>query len=54
MEPKFYVVERIEGDYAYIKEKETGEVCFVALALLPEGADVGDTLRGELFSYTFA
>ena len=52
MEPKKYTVSRIEGDYAYLKEEETGQEVFIAMALLPEGIDIGTNLLYEMFSYT--
>lgn len=51
MEPKDYVVTRIEGEYAYITDEEGNEI-FISLFLLPEGADVGKKLHWENFSYT--
>ncbi len=52
MEPKNYIINRIEGEYAYLQEEETGSEVFIALALLPEGVDEGTRLRYEMFSYT--
>jgi len=52
MEPKDYILDRIEGEYAYLKDIETGGEVFIALALLPDGADVGSKLHCELFQYT--
>ncbi len=49
---KKYILDRIEGDYAYLKDMESGEEIFIAMALLPEGAEEGSRLRCELFSYT--
>ena len=40
METKYYVVTRIDGDYAWLKRTDTGkdeEPVFIARALLPEG-----------------
>ena len=51
MEPKDYVVTKIEGEYAYIKDTEGNEI-FIALYLLPEGTDVGSKLHWENFTYT--
>ena len=51
MEPKDYMLDRIEGEYAYLKDAEGGEV-FIALALLPAGADVGSKIHCEMFQYT--
>lgn len=53
MEPKDYKVVRIEGEYAYLKEENASEnELFIALALLPEGTDIGTRLHYEMFEYT--
>jgi len=52
MEPKDYTVTKIEGEYAYLTEDSTGEQVFIALALLPDGTDVGTRLHSEMFVYT--
>ena len=52
MEAKHYVITRVEGEYAYLRDEESGEEVFVALALLPLGADVGSRLLYETFTYT--
>lgn len=52
MEIKYYTVDRIEGDYAFLFENETKEEVFIAMALLPEGTDIGSLLRYEMFAYT--
>ena len=52
MEAKNYTLTRIEGEYAYLRDEESGEEIFVALALLPLGADVGSRLQYEMFTYT--
>ena len=52
MEPKDYVVSRIEGEYAYLADTETGAEVFIALALLPPGTTLGSKLHCELFEYT--
>ena len=51
MEPKDYVVVKIDGEYATLKE-ENGNEIFIALALLPEGTDLGSNLHFENFEYT--
>lgn len=51
LEPHDYTVLRIEGEYA-ILESETGEELFIAMALLPEGVDVGTRLHYEMMEYT--
>ncbi len=52
MEQKIYVVENIQGEYADLKDTESGEMVFIAMALLPEGIDIGTKLLYEMFSYT--
>lgn len=52
MEPKDYTVSRIEGEYAYLLDEDTKNEVFIALALLPEGTDVGTKLHYEMFEYT--
>ena len=54
MEPKDYVVVKIEGEYAYLREvgADEGNDLFIALALLPFGTDTGSRLHYELFTYT--
>ena len=54
MEPKNYTLVKIEGDYAYLREDGAApdDLLFIALALLPIGADIGSRLRYELLSYT--
>ena len=51
METKFYTVTKIEGEYAYILEENTENEIFIAMALLPEGVDIGTHLKYEMFSY---
>lgn len=54
MDPKDYIVTKIEGEYAYLRELDKGEdnQIFIALALLPEGADIDTKLHYEMFEYT--
>lgn len=53
MEPRDYTVVRIEGEYAYLQEDNSpAEPLFIALALLPEGTDMGTRLHYEWMSYT--
>lgn len=54
MEPKDYILTRCEGEYAYLKDIRTGNEIFVALALLPAGADVGSRIHYEMPEYTLA
>lgn len=51
MEPKDYVLTKIEGEYAYLTDTEGNEI-FIALALLPAGSDIGTKLHYEMFEYT--
>lgn len=51
MEPKDYTVIKIEGEYATLRDTEGNEL-FIALALLPEGTDLGSRLHFECFEYT--
>lgn len=48
-----YVVERIDGDYAYLKNltNPEDELKCVARALLPEEIGEGTRLRYEMMSY---
>ena len=52
MEPHDYTVDRIEGEYAYLKDVKTGDEIFIALALLPEGTDLGSRLHYEMMEYS--
>lgn len=52
MEKKEYRVKRIEGEYAYLADVESGEELFIALALLPLGTDEGSILLCEGFEFT--
>lgn len=54
MEPKDYIVTRIEGEYAYLRliGDGSGEELFIALALLPSGTDIGTHLHYEMLEYT--
>lgn len=52
MEPKDYILDRVEGEYAYLKDIETGNEIFIAMALLPNGADIGSKIHREMFEYT--
>ncbi len=51
METKFYIIKKIEGEYATLCDKSSGEELFIALALLPMGADIGNCLRYENFEF---
>ena len=52
MEPKEYVVSKIEGDYATLENVDGSGEIFIAMALLPEGVDLGSRLLYEMFTYT--
>lgn len=55
MGPYFYRVDSIQGEYAYLLRTDTdrpGEPMLVAMALLPEGTDVGSSLKWENLEYT--
>ena len=52
MEPKDYILDRIDGEYAYLKDIENGNEIFIALALLPIGTDVGSRIHCEMLEYT--
>lgn len=42
---------KIEGEYAYLSPIDGGDDIFIALALLPLGADIGSMLVCENFSF---
>ncbi len=54
MKEKFYVITKIEGDYAYLKEKDKNEEdeLFIAMALLPPGSDIGSILLYKDMEFT--
>jgi hypothetical protein len=51
VEARFYSVVKIEGEYAYIRDEESGEEIFIAMFLLPEGVDIGTRLKYEMLEY---
>lgn len=51
MEPVFYTVQNINGDYAYMVS-DTGVDNQVAMFLLPEGVDAGSRLVRENFEWS--
>ena len=51
MEPVYYTVQTINGDYAYLRSDD-GVDNQVAMFLLPDGTDVGSRLRWENFEWT--
>jgi len=52
MDPRDYILTKIEGDYAYLTDINTNEEFFIARALLPEDAGIGTKLHYEMLSYT--
>jgi len=54
MTPRDYVIVKIEGEYAYLREIDANNAddIFIALALLPMGVDVGTKLHYEMLEYT--
>lgn len=52
MEPKKYIVTKIDGDYAHLQNVQTGDDLLVAMALLPDETDEGVTLLWENFVYS--
>ncbi|MBR2043118.1 MAG: hypothetical protein IJ946_02135 [Clostridia bacterium] len=54
MEPKDYIISKIEGEYAYLHDlsNKVDEDIFIALFLLPDGVDVGTKLHYEMMEYT--
>lgn len=54
MEPKDYIVKKIEGEYATLEDTKTGGEMFIAMALLPQGTDIGVKLHYEMFEYSIA
>ena len=51
MEPTYYTVLSINGDYAYLRS-DSGVDNQVAMFLLPEGVDVDSRLLWENFEWT--
>ena len=47
MEKKIYKISKIEGEYATLVDRESGEELFIAMALLPLGVDIGTMLSYE-------
>ena len=54
MEPNDYVVDRIEGDYAYLRLRDgsSDEELFIAMALLPDGTVPGSLLHCDFPDFT--
>ena len=51
MEPVYYIVDSIDGDYAHMVS-DSGVENQVAMFLLPEGTDVGSRLVRENFEWS--
>lgn len=54
MSPKDYKVVKIEGEYATLRDVETGDELFIAMALLPLGVDIGTCLHYEMLEYSIS
>ncbi len=52
METKFYILTKIEGEYATITETQSDEELFIAMALLPLGVDIGTKLRYQNLEFS--
>ncbi len=54
MDPKSYIVQKIDGDYAVLlrTDIETDDTLFIARALLPMDIDEGTKLLWENLMYT--
>lgn len=52
MEPKDYIVDKIDGEYAHLKNLADGEIMLIARALIPEESDEGTILHWENFIYS--
>ena len=50
-ERKDYIVERLDGDYAYLKEESISDLKCVAIAFLPEEICEGSRLAYEMMEY---
>lgn len=48
MSTNTYLLTKIDGEYATLRDERSGEELFIAMALLPIGVDIGTRL-----SYTF-
>ncbi len=52
MGPKDYIVVKLDGDYAHLKDLHSGEELLIARALIPEESDEGTCLHYENLSYS--
>lgn len=51
MEPHDYKIINIDGEYATLKDLDSGEELFITLFLLPDGSDIGTKLHYENLIY---
>ncbi len=53
MEPKDYIVSKIEGEYAYLRllDSSDDQELYIAMALLPPNTDIGTKLHYEMLQY---
>ena len=53
LQTMFFVVERIDGDYAYLRrtDEETDDLKLVSRALLPQEIMEGSRLKYEMLQY---
>lgn len=49
---RHYIVEKIEGEYATLRDINDGSEMFIAMALLPDETDIGVKLLWEDFAYS--
>ena len=47
-----FIITKIEGEYAYLKNESDGEELFIAMALLPQGSDIGTRLSYENMEFS--
>lgn len=52
MESKNYTLIKVEGEYATLRDDDSGDELFIAMALLPPGVDVGTRLHYEMMEYS--
>ena len=52
MESKNYTLIKVEGEYATLRDDDSGDELFIAMALLPPGVDVGTRLHYEMKEYS--
>lgn len=51
MEPIYFIVTKIDGDYAHLTKVDTNEVNVVARALLPYEIEEGTKLKQQFMEY---